>query len=552
MANISNEIAAFRNAVYGEDVRSALISLANTLNNTTTNAINTLTDAVSSAIQFKGSLGENYSSSVDVDTVIDRGIYYVGSPNSYINLPTTSPGLLFVEEQGSNIIIQKFMPLSNSNTYSRYKRLGSFGSWSCIKQRDTYKLKFLTMSESTANSTYNKICGDLPINTMCWIGPSWFDDLPSIDNSSWIFTISATDSSKVESDPSDTFAMQVIFNPTNGQRFYRKRNVSDGWNTDWQEIKPLLDSFQYINTNPDILTLDSIKDEGYYYSGTPRSRTIENIPTEFEKFPFLLLVKKINSIVWQHVYRFSSGKSYSRYYVNSSWTSWKCSDDKNHNSHYYAFGDSTTYGQIGGSGSLQSDNAYPFVIGRKLGMIVHNHGVKGQGLCKDWSTIQSDFISDLDMSNASLISVGWAYNDRTAWSKLNRGTYQSDDTTTVIGRYYTILKDFQEKCPSARVVLITGYGSPTAVDGQATLNDQFTSIYTFLDQTCTTGEVYDELEKMCNLRGFSCINQHKGTCFNKFNASTFIGDQIHPNDDGYLFYGQFLAAKMASLYANIV
>ena len=56
---------------------------------------------------------------------------------------------------------------------------------------------------------------------------------------------------------------------------------------------------------------------------------------------------------------------------------------------------------------------------------------------------------------------------------------------------------------------------------------------------------------MANLHGWPCINQSKGCCFNKFNASTLIGDNIHPTDEGYGVYGNSIANRVIKYYANI-
>ena len=62
--------------------------------------------------------------------------------------------------------------------------------------------------------------------------------------------------------------------------------------------------------------------------------------------------------------------------------------------------------------------------------------------------------------------------------------------------------------------------------------------------------MYDTLEEMCNKNGWSCINQHKGTTLNQFNANTVFLDQIHLVNDGYYLYGQYISGQMTSMYGN--
>ena len=222
---------------------------------------------------------------------------------------------------------------------------------------------------------------------------------------------------------------------------------------------------------------------------------------------------------------------------------------------YYAFGDSITYGQIGG-GSGQSRYNYPACVGKLLHMLVSNQAVGGQGIIKDWSTIQRDFVTNLDMTGAELITVAWAYNDAEYYGEMRFGSFTDTGDTTFVGKYYTVMKQFQQKCPLARIILITGFGYS---DGQVgppivkpTLRYQFTHKYSFFDGEITVKQMYDTLEDMCHLHGWNCINQAKGTVFNEFNAGDLIGDQIHQNDLGYQKYGNYLVARIASLYSNIV
>lgn len=298
--------------------------------------------------------------------------------------------------------------------------------------------------------------------------------------------------------------------------------------------------------------LNDFTDAGYYYASGPN--TVINVPnSEINNRAFMLAIKKTGSVTIQELTTLTG--NYAKYMrikvTNQDWREWQI------NSHrpdgiYYAFGDSTTYGQIGGVGG-QSSNNYPNCVGKLLNMIVKNEAKGGQGLLSDWDYIHTNYINNLDMSDANLITVGWAYND--TYSSINFGDYTDDSDTTFIGKYYTIMKEFQQKCPTAQVILVTGFGSaggqvgPPVVKG--TLKNQFTSNRTFADKVVTVGEMYDELEKMCNLHGWPCVNQHHGCALNEFNAPELIGDQIHPTDEGYLVYGNHLAARIASFYANV-
>lgn len=284
---------------------------------------------------------------------------------------------------------------------------------------------------------------------------------------------------------------------------------------------------------------NAIVEDGIYYAYTPNTHV--NSP---DGGAGLLTVTTQSSVVTQEWVNILDGRRSVRYSISGTWQSWKAGDGKDHSAVYYAFGDSTTYGQVAVTGE-QSPYNYPACVGRELGLVVKNMGVGGQGLIKDWDFIHTEYLEGLDMSDAALVSVGWGYNTGEDITKtLNFGSYTDTAPDTFIGKYYTILKEFQEKCPKAQVVLITGYGM---------LNEhhQFRAGYTFCDGMKSMREIYNTLEEMCTYNGWCCINQAKGTWVTKINWSEYIGDGVHPTTEGYFRYGGFIAAKMKAIYSNL-
>lgn len=303
---------------------------------------------------------------------------------------------------------------------------------------------------------------------------------------------------------------------------------------------------------------ENLPANGFFYINTTWFTDMESLGNKVG-YLFTFASKLTDSqFELQVFYPATQGNVSCRTRMSGSWTNWRSvaqseGDYHDANAKYFAFGDSTTYGQIGGGGG-QSPFNYPACVGQILNMVVDNRGVTNQGLIKDWDTIHTNFINNLDMTGAKLITVGWAYNDGAEYSSINFGAYDDTGDTTFIGKYFTIMKEFQQKCPDAKIVLVTGYGYSNGTINpvtKPTLVDQFTHKYTFADGQKSVKEVYDELEKMCYAHGWSCVNQAKGTVFNQWNASLLIGDQIHPTSAGYLRYGNHLGARIASLYANI-
>lgn len=239
----------------------------------------------------------------------------------------------------------------------------------------------------------------------------------------------------------------------------------------------------------------------------------------------------------------------------SDWNVLAPYDIKNREARLFAWGDSIVRGQV--RANVFSDNNYPAMIGKLLGMKVTNLAIGGTGIYADWDSIHEQAIDSplLDFSDAKLLIVGYGtYNENTL-STIPLGTYTDTTLDSFIGYYYNFMKDVQEKAPNATLVYVSGFGAT----GTNMLNGrQFSQSRTFEDGSHTWGEVYDEIERMCNLHGWACINQHHcGSPFNQWNMSTSNEYPLidatggHPNDRGYEIYGNGIAARVAAIYANM-
>ena len=332
-------------------------------------------------------------------------------------------------------------------------------------------------------------------------------------------------------------------NIADGTRCVRYR-LNGTWK-DWTNTVPdtMMQNRKSIASNADF---NNIVEDGIYFAYYPNTHA--NSP---DGGAGLLTVTVQGSVITQDWVNIADGTRSVRYRLNGTWYEWNAGNLRDSKAVYYAFGDSTTYGELSSGG--QSVYNYPACVGRELGMIVKNEGVPDQSLIMDWAEIHTTFIDGLDMSDAALISVGWAYNTpESETSKMHFGAAtDTDDDDTFVGKYYTIMREFQEKCPQAQVVLITGFGMPGNYP-------QFTAGYTFLEGVKSLKTMYDTLEEMCHINGWCCINQAKGTWMNQINKSTYIppegsgnADGIHPNDAGYIRYGGFIAAKMKAIYSNL-
>lgn len=499
--------------------------------------------AASSAVVLRASLykyGISYvfGANADLDAIREQGIYYGQSPNTFVNVPNfiRYSFMLEVWRQSDSMYIQRITSLEYGISGIRFWNNNAWSKWGVAEGT-------LNVSSASASSIFGGLAGNLPANTAVFVNTSWFSDCPSdlVNKEVYILTYS-------QKEPYNTsYAMQVLIHPQTSYVYTREHYTSGTW-TSWVTTSSrynIIDKGSLTAIYGATADVNDVQTIGIYYVASPN--TVVNLPSS--NMGELLVNRGATGVWMQKFTDYRTGRVYVRWYYNS-WSEW--TSDTPHTSSggkYYAYGDSIVKGQIAISGSTSTNN-YPQCVGRLTGVDVVNKAVGGQGLIKDNTAILAD-INSTDLSDAGLITVGWAYNDYAYYSGTNFGSADSIDNTSYIGKYYTVMKTLQQKAPQAVVILVTGYGNPHAVNGQATLDDQFTHSFTFADGSHTVKQMYDTLEEMCHKNGWNCINQTKGSPFNKYNASTVIGDEIHPTAEGYVTYSNNIAARIAALYGNI-
>lgn len=475
-------------------------------------------------------------SDADFNDLKECRIYFASSPNEHLNSPTGGSGWLIPfwnrsTLETSTIFWQLFFSYIDGTQHIRYFQNGEWSEWIT---NDLYNLRTIESSKDEAEK-YENLLSNIPSQTMMWISTNWYTDAIENGGTGWIFTFGHQPGNITYG-----YGTQLFYNPFSKKTFQRLFDYTTKTWTDWEDVG--ISKNVIINNGPQgsNVDFDEYVENGIFYF--PRPNT--NIHAPIDNTAGTMIVLYNNSVITQTFVDIFTSVVYTRYRLDGEWTKWYNSGNRKSGAKYYAFGDSTTYGQIANVGG-QSPYNYPACVGRLLNMEVSNKGVGGQGLLKDWDTIQTDYIEALDMSDAELITVGWAYNDNSEYASINMGSYTDTTEETVIGKYFTIMKQFQKKCPNAMVILITGYGLTL-------VGSQFTGSYTFLDGQHTVKEFYDELEKMCHLHGWPCINQAKGTWVNEYNWTTMIGDNIHPTKEAYRNYANFIVGKISSIFSNVI
>ena len=551
------------------------------------------TDYVWSADKLVGQFSKAYlnagslANNTDLNNVKDQGVYQLLSQRTYSNLPAdTTSSILIVNRFTTGIVNQVCIRYGNGSYSYRYFQNDSWSAWKFVpaivdsssSAQTTWsstKIKNSTQTKSNDLAS-NSDLDDLTANAFYLLADSRsYTNSPLPSNQAGTLIIyNLTTISNIE------YSMQICINWSSGEIYVRRHNAN-GWSS-WIKSSCIQSEKDEFLTNKGTLSssgdADDISANAFY--SVPTNANPDNYPlgdaaglilntklynsSDYKQqiaFPYFV---NSNTIAARHNYGI-----FAREYYSSSWRNWKYFKltARNYSGKYYAFGDSTTWGYSSDYDHAQSPWNYPAIVGDLIGVDVHNLADPAQGLIKDWNvgttgnfaiipTI-NQMIEDGDFDDTVLITVGWAYNDGSYYGSLNFGAptdpvpESTEGITTYLGYYSKILDILQKAAPKATVILVTGYGSPDAVEGRATCRRQFTNQITFLDGKKTYKEIYDAMEEMANLNGYCCVNQAKGCVINKANASTIIGDNIHPTYVNYRIYGNNLSSRIVSYFQNL-
>ena len=136
---------------------------------------------------------------------------------------------------------------------------------------------------------------------------------------------------------------------------------------------------------------------------------------------------------------------------------------------WYAIGDSATHGDFTGITQPPLDEGiyagqlpvYPFFIGNRTGMIVHNLAVNGAVIATipdqpsryQWS--KTGVYDELVGSDADYITIWLGANDM--WQHVPIGTIDSSDPTTFYGAWNTLLSYYSQNYPLAKLGVVVSF-----------------------------------------------------------------------------------------------
>ncbi len=204
------------------------------------------------------------------------------------------------------------------------------------------------------------------------------------------------------------------------------------------------------------------------------------------------------------------------------------------------FGDSVLAGQLGGQPAFTlTKHLITDTVAQELGVEVRNCGKGSMG----WASKQylnqtaEEYVHYVGLDDYDTAVFMYGLND----GRVPLGTYLDTDERTIMGAVYRTCDYLHRKYPTLQVILCT----PTPTRGmEGTFPEWgFTEPHEAADGW-TFEMMRDEFRLFCDYYHIPLIEGDK--CFNSWNLDTLMGDHVHPNEEGYIVAGRYLAAQLSA------
>lgn len=204
------------------------------------------------------------------------------------------------------------------------------------------------------------------------------------------------------------------------------------------------------------------------------------------------------------------------------------------------FGDSVTYGDLGTIGGQQQGRAakpYPTVYGENACIAtIDNRAVNGST-----SLSLPDIADAYNFSTADQVFIAHGCNDWAYSTKIGSPFRQNIDTTTFCGCLnYTIQKVLAGN-PKCEIIICTPFYAQSS-------GTEFTNSPGALSENALGFNIEDyanAARAVANVNNLKCIDMRESLGINNINHSTWINDDVHPNQDGYTMIGEWLYRQVS-------
>lgn len=479
-----------------------------------------------------------------------------------------------VSSYGSQVILNPITGKMYTRSWNQHGN--KFYDWVEITWEDpNTALEFLmNMNESVAETKYDKLLTNLPKNTFCWVGNSWFTDKPeSFNNSYWIQTYGSGGSRN----KTTYYGAQIAFSPyinTTFTRYMTNYNPDTGIATwsNWKQqtyVDPLLSidcvpslNEKIVKERYDGLAVNMPRNTFAWISRA----WFTDVPQIFPSSGAWLVTlgaggsrSKAASFGTQLILSPQNGVTgYSRIVTGGTaqeptWSDWSPLNGKPYSSapKYVAFGDSLMWGskwveQEGGTAKIERTaiiNRMPTRIAEAVGSLYNfeNQAVGGMAYINQpgvTTQTMEEKIKSVDLTDAKLVTLGGGRNDGS--NPLGTSDSMANDGT-ICGAIKSILDYLTTTYPFLQIVMTQVTPSTNnAADiftgktrGGWSLNDYETEVST-----------------LCAAYGVPFVGWKDCTYIYHWVQFTGAGgNYAHPNnDESYLQMGNYIAGKVSQYY----
>lgn len=220
---------------------------------------------------------------------------------------------------------------------------------------------------------------------------------------------------------------------------------------------------------------------------------------------------------------------------------------------YVAFGDSITHGfkQTSGGQSVITNYPYPQTVGNILKMTPNEGANTGSGyIALQANKNAVSIIDKYDFTNVNLATLFFGTNDWNANVPLGTINDTTTNPTTIYGGIKHCVEKIVNDNPLTTIILITPLNrSQVGASGAGSLTFENNYAYgTPNTAGYTLSDVCDAVVNCAKYYGISYIDNREGSPINRTNLGSATIDGLHPNDDGYIKLGQFLASKIGAIF----
>ncbi len=220
---------------------------------------------------------------------------------------------------------------------------------------------------------------------------------------------------------------------------------------------------------------------------------------------------------------------------------------------YVAFGDSITHGYIKTQNgtTVITDYPYPQTVGNLLSLTPYEGANTGSGYIALQNNRNACTIIDAyDFTNVNMVTLAFGTNDWNGNVPLGTINDTTSSPTTIYGGIKHCIETISTANPLTTIVLITPINrSQVGSSGSGELTYENNYAYgTDNSAGYSLGDVCDAIVDCAKFYGLSYIDNRDGCPINRLNLSSTLEDGLHPNDNGYIKYGQHIASKLNGLF----